>query len=67
MTADEAREDRRLKCIHLFDGECTRNCSSPDQFRPCDGRCPRMRSYDQKHQKQEAINHVTSNNKKTAP
>ena len=24
MTADEAREDRRLKCIHLFDGECTR-------------------------------------------
>lgn len=36
MTADEAREDRRLKCIHLFDGECTRNCSSPEQFRPCD-------------------------------
>ena len=35
MTADEAREDRRLKCIHLFDGECTRNCSSPEQFRPC--------------------------------
>lgn len=67
MTADEAREDRRLKCIHLFDGECTRNCSSPEQFRPCDGRCPRMRSYDQKHQKQEEINHVTSNNKKTAP
>ena len=43
MTADEAREDRRLKCIHLFGGECTRNCSSPEQFRPCDGRCPRMR------------------------
>lgn len=64
MTAGEAREDRRLKCIHLFDGECTRNCSSPDQFRPCDGQCSRMRSYDQK---QEAINHVTSNNKKTAP
>ena len=21
MTADEAREDRRLKCIHLFGGE----------------------------------------------
>lgn len=67
MTTDEAREDRRLKCIHLFDGECTRNCTSPEQFRPCDGRCPRMRSYDQKHQKQEAINHVTNNNKKTAP
>ena len=38
----------RLKCIHLFDGECTRNCSSPEQFRPCDGRCPRMRCYDKK-------------------
>ena len=48
MTADEAREDRRQKCIHLFGGECTRNCSSPEQFRPCDGRCPRMRSFDQK-------------------
>lgn len=48
MTADEAREDRRLKCIHLFDGECTRNCTNPDQFRPCDGQCPRMRSYGRK-------------------
>ena len=52
MTADEAREDRRQKCIHLFGGECTRNCTrctrnctSPEQFRPCDGQCPRMRSY----------------------
>ena len=39
MTADEAREDRRLKCIHLFGGE---------QFRPCDGRCPRMREWDRR-------------------
>ena len=45
MTTDETREDRRQKCIHLFGGECTRNCTSPEQFRPCDGQCPRMRSY----------------------
>lgn len=48
MTADQAREEHRRRCVHLFEGECTRNCTSPEQFRPCSGRCPRMRIYNQR-------------------
>ena len=49
MTADQAREEHRLRCVHLFEREGTRNCTSPEQFRPCSGRCPRMRIWDQKN------------------
>lgn len=47
------REEYRNRCLHHFDGECTRGCKDPSQFRQCDGICPRMRKYDTRYGNQK--------------
>ncbi len=41
-----AWEEHRRRCVHYFDGDCTRFCSRAEQFRPCSGGCPRMRRFE---------------------
>lgn len=43
------REEYMERCLHHFDGECTRGCKDPSQFHQCDGICPRMRKYETRY------------------
>lgn len=29
----------REHCLHHFEGECTKGCDNPSQFRKCEGQC----------------------------